>query len=247
MSANPNATGAKRRVLMVVANPSVSTTLGWPVGFWASELTHAWYEFTEAGYEVEIASPDGGAVQLDALSDPRDPSGYSAHDILSRGFLATPALVARLDATPPIERFTPADFDVLYVAGGQSPMFTFRGHAGLQRLIRAFWDAGRIVCVVCHGVAALLDLRGEDGRPFVAGRQMTGFANSEEDFADQVVGQKVMPYRLEDEARAQGANFVTAPAFRAFAVRDGRLVTGQQQYSGRAAAQLVLAALGVSA
>lgn len=244
MSANPNPAGAPRRVLMVVANPSVSTTLGWPVGFWAAELTHAWYEFAEAGYEVTIASPAGGRVEIDALSDPRDPSGYSAHDVLSMGFLATPKLAALLENTPSLEGFGPQSFDALYVAGGQSPMFTFRGHPGLQELIRAFWDAGRVVCAVCHGVAALVDLPGADGRPFVAGRQLTGFANSEEDFADQVVGSKVMPWRIEDEARAQGANFVTAPAFRAFAVRDGRLVTGQQQYSGRAAAKLVVEALG---
>src|ERR671922_284167 len=71
-------TTTPKRVLMVVANPATSTTTGWPVGFWASELFHPLYEFTEAGYEVTVASPEGGPVELDGLSDPRDPSGYSA-------------------------------------------------------------------------------------------------------------------------------------------------------------------------
>jgi putative intracellular protease/amidase len=244
MSANLNRHGAPQRVLMVVANPAVSTTLGWPVGFWAAELTHAWYEFTEAGYDVTVASPDGGRVEIDALSDPRDASGYSAHDILSLGFLATPALAGLLERTPAIADVNPAAYDALYVAGGQSPMFTFREHAGLRSLIRAFWDTGRVVCVVCHGVAALLDLTLADGSFLIAGRHLTGFANSEEDFADQVVGRKVMPYRIEDVARQRGANFAAAPAFRPHAVRDGQLVTGQQQYSGRAAAELVISALG---
>ncbi len=63
-----------KRILMVVANPSVATTVGWPVGFWAAELTHPYYEFSEVGYEITVASPDGGKVELDQLSDPRDPS-----------------------------------------------------------------------------------------------------------------------------------------------------------------------------
>ena len=72
---------------------------------------------------------------------------------------------------------------------------------------------------------------------------MTGFANSEEDFGDKVVGQKVMPFRIEDEARKLGANFVAAPAFQPFAVRDQNLITGQQQHSGHEVAKLVLQAL----
>ena len=77
------------------------------------------------------------------------------------------------------------------------------------------------------------------GSPIIRGKRMTGFANSEEDFADKVVGQKVMPFRIKDEARAHGANFEAAPAFQAFAVRDGNLITGQQQHSGHEVAKLL--------
>lgn len=68
---------------MVVANPTVSTNNGWPVGFWAAELTHPYLELTERGVEVTIASPDGGQVEFDNLSDPRDPSKWSAEDLIS--------------------------------------------------------------------------------------------------------------------------------------------------------------------
>lgn len=244
MGANISRLPAAKRILLVVANPSVSTTLGWPVGFWAAELTHAWYEFTDVGFETVIASPQGGRVEVDALSDPRDPSGYSAHDILSLGFLGTPGLAALLADTPAIATLDPGGFHALYVAGGQSPMFTFRDDARLHALIRTFYEAGKPTAVVCHGTAALLDVTLTDGAPLIAGKHMTGFANSEEDYADQVVGRKVMPFRIEDEAKRRGANFVTAPAFRPHAVRDGHLITGQQQYSGRRAAELVIEALG---
>lgn len=244
MSANISRAHPPRRILVVVANPALSTTLGWPVGFWASELSHAWYEFTEAGYEVVIASPGGGAVTVDALSNPRDPSGYSAEDLLSLGFLSSPRHVALLVDTPALASLKSEAFDALYVAGGQSPMFTYREHAGLQDMIRSFFAAGKVTCAVCRGTAALLDIRLAGGAQRVAGRHMTGFANSEEDFADQVVGRKVMPFRIEDEARAAGAKFVAAPAFRPYAVRDGNLITGQQQYSDRKAARLLIEARG---
>jgi putative intracellular protease/amidase len=246
MSANLNVTASKpKRVLMVVANPSVSTTLGYPVGFWGSELTHAWYEFTEAGYAVDIASPRGGKVELDAWSDPRDAGGYSAHDLITLGFLNSPTHAALLQSTRAIEEVRVADYDAVVVAGGQSPMFTFPQETRLHRLLARFFDAEKPTAALCHGVCALFGVKLADGTPLVKGRTMTGFANVEEDFADNYVGKKVMPFRIEDEARKLGANFVTGGLFKPFAVRDGRLITGQQQYSGRATAQLVIQALGI--
>jgi putative intracellular protease/amidase len=80
----------------------------------------------------------------------------------------------------------------------------------------------------------------------VAGKTWTGFADSEEDYADAFVGQRIQPFRIEEEAgKLDGTNFVVNSRFKPFAVRDGLLVTGQQQYSGGAAAKLVIEALGV--
>lgn len=232
-----------RRILIVVANPATATTTGWPVGFWAAELTHPYHVFTEHGYEVTIASPRGGRVELDAWSDPRDPDGYSAHDQLSLRYLEDPDFVARLEDTPSVDTIDAADFDAIVVAGGQAPMFTFAHEHGLQAKFLEFDRAGRITAALCHGTSLLLHLDREDGRPFVEGRTMTGFANSEEDAADAAVGQKLMPFRIEDEARARGAHFVAAPAFEPHVVRDGRLITGQQQSSGELTARRVIEAL----
>jgi putative intracellular protease/amidase len=73
---------------------------------------------------------------------------------------------------------------------------------------------------------------------------MTGFANVEEEFADNYVGTKVMPWHIEDSAKERGANYIQGGRFKPFAVRDGRLITGQQQYSGAEVAKLVVEALG---
>ena len=79
-----------KKVLILVANPTIATTVGWPVGFWAAELTHPYYELTQRGVKVTIASPDGGKVEMDALSDPRDPSRWSSEDLITMGFVNTP-------------------------------------------------------------------------------------------------------------------------------------------------------------
>jgi putative intracellular protease/amidase len=234
-----------KRVLMVVANPTTSTTTGGPVGFWASELFHPLHEFTEVGYDVTIASPQGGPVEIDPLSDPRDDSGYSAHDLLSLGYLSSDAQTGRLRDTARLADLDLDDFDALVVCGGQAPMFSFRDDPDLKAAIARSYEAEKPTAALCHGVSALVDVKLSDGSYLVAGRTVTGFANVEEEAADAVAGAKVMPWHIEDALRERGANYVEGGLWKAFAVRDGRLITGQQQYSGRKVAGLVIAALGV--
>jgi len=234
-----------RKVLIVVANSSISTTLGWPVGFWGAELTHPYYELTERGVEVTIASPEGGKVEMDSLSDPRDESKWSADDLITMGFVNTPELMALLEDTPRLGDLHLDEFDAIMVAGGQSPMFTFRKNEDLKAAIRHFYESEKPTAIYCHGTAALVDLKLSDGSYLVDGKTVTGFANVEEEFSDGFVGQKVMPWRVEDVLKQRGANYINGGLFKAFAVRDGRLITGQQQYSGRKVAQIVIEALGV--
>ncbi len=223
----------------------VATNTGWPVGFWASELTHPYLELTEAGFEVTVASPAGGRVEVDALSDPRDRSRWSREDIISMGFLSTPELAALLADTPALPGLDLARYEAILVAGGQSPMFTFRDDQHLHEAIRTVFESGRVVAAYCHGVAALVDLRLSDGSHLVEGRTVTGFSNAEEVFGNAAAGVEIMPWRLEDALEDRGANYVSGGPFKAFTVRDGRLITGQQQYSGREVARAVLAAVGV--
>src|SRR5689334_8317881 len=115
----------KKRIAVVIANPAVSASTGWPVGFRWSELTHPYYAFTEAGYEVEIFSPKGGKCEADGMSDPRDPGGYSASDLISMGFIATPKLAALVESTRQVSEIEVARFDAIVVVGGQAPMSTF--------------------------------------------------------------------------------------------------------------------------
>ncbi|MGX8011075.1 type 1 glutamine amidotransferase domain-containing protein [Mesorhizobium sp. ORM8.1] len=249
---NPVNAHSPKRVAIVIANPAVSTTTGWPVGFWCSELTHPWFAFTERGYQVEIFSPDGGKCEADALSDPRDASGYSETDLISRGFISNPKLQALVDETRPVSEIDVARFDAIVVAGGQSPMFTYERATGLQQTFVAFHEAGKVAAALCHGTAILRYARRADGSLLAAGKTVTGFANVEEDFADNATwemgalerGKHLMPWRIEDELKAIGANYIQAGLWRGFAVRDGNLITGQQNFSGAETARVVCEALG---
>jgi hypothetical protein len=131
---DPNVSNPRRpkRVAVVISNPAVSPTTG-PVGFWWSEPTHTYYVLTEKGYEVEVFSPDGGHCVADAMSDARDPSGYSSTDLITMGFIPTPKLAALVEQTRKVADIDVDDLDATIVAGGQAPMFTFEGASDLQR------------------------------------------------------------------------------------------------------------------
>lgn len=234
-----------KRILMIVANPATSPVTGWPIGFWAAELTHPWLEFVKAGFAVDLASPAGGKTTVDSYSDPRDASGYSANDVISMGVLNTPAMAAMLEATKRLADVKVADYDAIFVCGGQSPMVTFINDTALHAFVARAYEAGKITALVCHGTCVLLKVKTSDGKLLVEGKTWTGFANSEEQFAEKVVGSKIQPFWIETEAKKiPGTNFITHNAFEEFAVRDGRLVTGQQQNSGGAVARFVVEALG---
>ncbi len=249
---NPVHPNQPKRVAMVISNPAVSTTTGWPVGFWWSELTHPFFAMTEKGYDVEIFSPSGGKCEADAMSDPLDASGYSSSDLISMGFIATPHLAALVESTRPVTALETARFDAVVVAGGQAPMFTFEKATVLHRKFVEFYEAGKIACALCHGVAILRYARLSNGEYLAKGRTVTGFANIEEDFADKAVWdmnllpreKHVMPWRIEDELKRLGANYVRAGMWRGFAIRDGNLLTGQQNFSGWETAQLLIESLG---
>ena len=243
---------APKRIAIVIANPAVSTTTGWPVGFWWSELSHPYLAFTEQGYEVELFSPAGGKCEADAMSDPRDASGYSATDLISMGFIATPKLAALLNDTKSVNDLDVAKFDAIIVTGGQAPMFTFDKAETLRNKFVEFYEKGKVAAALCHGTAILRYARLSNGEPLAKGKTVTGFANVEEDFADNAVwsanllsrDKHVMPWRIEDELKRLGANYIQSGLWRSFAVRDGNLVTGQQNFSGAETANVIIEALG---
>ena len=249
---NPLNPSRPKRAAIVISNSAVSTTTGWPVGFWWAELTHPYFAFTEAGWEVDVYSPNGGDCQWDGMSDPEDDSQWQAEDVISRGYKHDPDFMQLVQNTKPVDDLDVEDYDVMMVAGGQGPMFTLEQAENLHRKFSEFYESGKLTAALCHGTAILRYAKLSDGQPLVRGKTVTGFANIEEDFADQAVwdagalptGQHVTPWRIEDEVKKLGANYIQAGLWKGFAIRDGNLVTGQQNFSGAEVAQVILEAVG---
>jgi len=232
---------AKGKILMVASSPATSKQTGWPIGFWAAELTHPLRVFQEAGYEVELVSTEGGKLMMDAYSNPTDPSGYSAHDVISLGYMQQKWFNDMLENTKKIGEVDAKNYDAIFLVGGQGPMYTYRGNKKLEKLFAEFYETGKPSAAVCHSTTLLLEAKKSNGELIVKGKTWTGFADAEEEFADQAVGQKIQPYRIEAEARKiEGTNFKVAAPFSAYAIADGNLITGQQQNSGAAAAGLLV-------
>lgn len=231
----------KGKILMVASSPTVSKQTGWPIGFWAAELTHPLHVFQEAGYEVVLASTIGGKIVMDGYSNPTDESGYSAHDVISLGYMQLDWFNKMLDSTIALTEVNVKDYDAIFLVGGQGPMYTFKGNEDLQKLFAHFYESGKPSAAVCHSTTLLLEAKKSDGELIVKDKTWTGFANAEEDYADKAVGQKIQPYRIEDEAnKIEGTNFKVAAPMSSYAIEDGNLITGQQQNSGAAAARMVV-------
>ena len=234
-----------KRLAIVASNPSVSKQTGWAIGFWWAELTHPYLDFVEHGYKVDICSPDGGKLEADSWSDPRDEAKLMADDLISLGFINSPAHSALLANSKPISQIKVNDYDAVLFVGGQGPMYTFYNDERVHNLAAQSYKTGKVTAVLCHATCLLLKAK-LDGKLLVDGKTWTGFANSEEQYADEFVGKRIQPFRIEDEAKKlAGTNFIVSGRFRAHAVREGNLITGQQQYSGGAVARLVIEALGV--
>ncbi len=236
--------GNNGKVLLIVSNPSINKQTGWPIGAWFSEVTHPYWAFSEAGYSIDIASPEGGVIKFDGFSDPEDESKYAAFDFISLGFKKDAAKMALTQNTLKLSSVNPNDYKAIFVCGGQGPMYTFINNSELHTFFTNFYLTGKPTAAICHGTCILLKAKLPNGKFLVEGKKWTGFANNEENYADAYVGQKIQPFRIQDEAnKMPNSKFEVAHMFEPFAVKDGNLITGQQQNSGAAAADLVIKAM----
>ncbi|MBT9559257.1 MAG: type 1 glutamine amidotransferase domain-containing protein [Myxococcales bacterium] len=222
-----------KRVIAIATNSGPTLHYG-QTGLWLSELTHFTHELQRAGHRVDIASPTGGKIPLDANSI----KASALKDPANVAFLSDPRMKATLDSSLAASDIDPASYDVLYLSGGHGTMWDFRQSPALQRLITAMSAAGKLLSGVCHGVCGFIDSVDVHGRSLVAGKRVTGFSN----FEDRLAGSlKHMPYLLETELVAKGAvyrkNFLP---FMSRVEEDGALLTGQNPQSVKALALQVL-------
>lgn len=226
-------------VLIVVTSHDQLGDTGRPTGFWLEELAAPYYALQAAGAELTIASPRGGRAPF----DPWSVSEEYASD-LTRRFQADPEAQAAISSTTPLAEVAHEQFDAVYYPGGHGAVWDLPSDRDSIELIQSFDRAGKPVAFVCHASAALRDVQTVEGTPFVEGRSVTGFTNSEE----AAIGlTEVVPFLLESELVARGAIFSRGTDWAPYVVEDGLLITGQNPESSVAVAQALIGALRVSA
>ncbi len=223
------------KVLMVLTSHSDLGNTGKKTGFWLEEFAAPYYIFKDAGAEVVLASPAGGQPPLDPKSDSAD-----FQTELTQRFKADPAAQRELANTLKLDSVRQDDFDTLFYPGGHGPLWDLAESQTSIALIEAFNRAGKPIGFVCHAPGVLRHVKAASGEPLVKGRQVTGFTNGEE--AD-VELTDIVPFLVEDELIALGANYQKGPNWGSFIVEDGTLITGQNPGSSEAVAKALVAAL----
>lgn len=228
------------RILMIVTSNARMGDTGQATGVWAEELATPYYALTDAGVEVELASPAGGPAPI----DPASVKAKGENDAVIERFLADATLQRRIASTRKVGELDAAAYDAIFFPGGHGTMWDLPNDAEVKSLVEAAYAKHKIIASVCHGAAGLVAAEGPDGKPIVQGRRVNSFTDAEEAAAGLT---QVVPFRLETRLRELGARFESAANWQAYAVRDGQLITGQNPQSSARVAQYVLEALGLTA
>ena len=211
----------QKRALIVVTSHAQLGDTGKPTGYYLPEVAHPYAALVARGIEVDIASIAGGTAPL-------DPSSLQLTDTVNKQFWETPATRAKLEQTQPLSQIEPGRYQAVLFAGGHGTMWDFPKNPDVQRIAASIYEAGGVVAAVCHGPAALVDVKLPSGQYLVAGRQVAAFSDAEEDAAGLT---QVMPFLLQSTLEKRGARYSKAALWKAHVQVDDRLVTGQNPAS----------------
>lgn len=224
------------KILIILTSQATMGAGGAPTGVWLEELSTPYYAFIDAGIDVEIASIAGGKIPV----DPHSLQAAGKNPASVERFLNDPKAMHQFEHSKKIEGTDVRRYAAVFLPGGHGTMWDMPDNATLAKLIGEAWAQGKVVAAVCHGPAGLVSARDGNGLPIVAGRRISAFTDAEEiaaGFANKV------PFALESRLRNLGAKFESGPNFQPFAVRDGKLVTGQNPASSGEVARRTLEVL----
>ena len=219
-------------ILMVLTSHDKLGDTGKKTGFWLEEFAAPYYVLSDAGATITLASPKGGQPPIDPTSDAPD-----AQTDDTRRFKDDAATQAALAATVKLSAVDLNTFDAVFYPGGHGPLWDLAEDPVNIRLVEYFASGGRPIAAVCHAPAIFRHTKGTDGKPFVSGRHVTGFTNTEEAAAGL---SGVVPFLVEDMLVANGGAYSKAADWESHVVVDGKLVTGQNPASSKEAAEALL-------
>lgn len=219
--------------LLLIVTSATKYASGKPTGLWLSEITHIYHAAEQQGIECVIASPEGGNIKIDPES-----LKPMMMDKMSKECWEQPSFKTQLEHTKSLSDVAREEFDCVYLAGGHGTMYDFPDNAILQDIVSKHFDGGKKVAAICHGPSGLLNVRLKSGDYLVAGRKLTGFDWFEETLA---MRKNEVPFSLESELKKRGAKYDKALVpMTSKVVVDGNLITGQNPFSSKKMAEVVL-------
>lgn len=222
-------------VLMVLTSHDALGDTGKKTGFWLEEFAAPYYVLSDAGAKITLASPKGGQPPLDPTSDAPDAQTDDTRrfkgDATARAALAATVKLASLDVDA---------FDAVFFPGGHGPLWDLAEDPASIHLLEYFAAGGRPIAAVCHAPAIFRHTKVANGKPLVSGRNVTGFANTEEAAAGLT---DVVPFLVEDILVKNGGIYSKGADWASHVVVDGNLVTGQNPASSKEAAEALLTLL----
>lgn len=223
------------KILFVLTSHDQLGNTGKKTGFWIEEFATPYYALTDKGFEVTIASPNGGQPPIDPKSNLAD---YSTP--ATKRFNDDKVTQKKLMESLPLKDIKQEDYDAVFYPGGHGPLWDLSEDKNSIRLIEAFYANNKPVSFVCHAPAALKNVKDKTGAPLVKGKQVTGFTNSEE---AAVALTDVVPFLVENMLKENGGIYSSASNWNPYAVQDGLLITGQNPASSELVAEKLAKAL----
>ncbi|WP_348699633.1 type 1 glutamine amidotransferase domain-containing protein [Duganella fentianensis] len=219
----------QKRVLLVMSSVDEMGISGKHTGTWFTELAAPYYILTEAGYEVVLASPDGGNAPIDLLSHK---APFTTE--YTERFLRDPVALYAAQNTRKLRNIDYTGFDALFVPGGYGLLWDLASDSHLLKIIKDLHAANRPIAMVCHAPAILRDIKNDAGEYLVKGVRLTGFKNAED---AEIELDKHLLFSLEDELKGRGADYQSKANWEPNVVIDGPLMTGQSPASAAPLAQ----------
>jgi putative intracellular protease/amidase len=223
------------KILAVVTSTESFPTTGKKTGYELTELAQAYYVFVANGFDVDIASTRGGEPQM--VLDDEDMTEYDY------AFLKDTLAMRKAKGTIAMENVLLEEYEAIYFVGGKGAMFDFPDHKSIQKAVKIYHEQGKIIGAVCHGPAALVNVKLTDGTPYLKGRKVSSFTNREELFLIKEA-QVIFPFMLQDKLIENGALYSEGAMYLENVISDGTLVTGQNPWSTWVVAETMVTRLG---
>ena len=224
----------KKALIILTSHTELGST-GRKTGFYYDEMATPYWRLIDAGFDVDIASVKGGVAPPDpkTLVEPNDRPPMVAR------FMNDDKAISKLNNTYTLKELNGETYECVFLPGGHGTMWDF-DTKDIGKIISDAWASGAVVGAVCHGPSGLLQAVRSNGEPLVKDKKVNCFTDAE---TDQIGLTGIEPFLLENRLRELGAKFECGKNFTSHAVRDGRLVTGQNPQSTEAVSKLLIEAV----